>query len=527
MSSRRFNRIHCRLGLILLIVAIGLFSCADIDLENVAQVDELPQLYPDYVNVTIPPNIAPLNFAIQETAKKYLVRISSTEGKEITIIGKSPDIIIPMHAWKRLLQKNRGNDLNIDIATLNDDGKWRRFQTIINPIAEEEVDAYLAYRLIGCAYNYWKKMGIYERNVETFQERPLLTNKVTDGNCMNCHNVCGNDPDDMLFHMRGGEASGMMLLHDGELKKVNTSTEFNKAGAYPSWHPNKNLIALSVNKLILFFHATGEPRDVLDMASDIIVYDIKQNMVTSSPKISGDEYMETFPCWSPAGNYLYFCRTKPLENFFTEGSSDLQWDQIRYDLARIPFDVESDTWGDVEILIDASKTGKSVTMPRVSPDGRFLLFCSTDYSNFPIYLSSSDIYLLNLETMQIVDPPINTERPETFHSWSSNSRWFVFSSKRDDGVAARPHYSYIDRDGRVSKPFVLPQKNPEFYQSYLLTYNVPEIMKKAFPVNWRRITKVAFNSEKVVKANLDPKVQHRVKNKEKEVPGSKWQAAPS
>jgi hypothetical protein len=52
-------------------------------------------------------------------------------------------------------------------------------------------------------------------------------------------------------------------------------------------------------------------------------------------------------------------------------------------------------------------------------------------------------------------------------------------------------------------------------------------MIKAFPLNWRRITKVAFNSAAVVNAKLDPKVQHREIDKEEEVPDSKWQAAPS
>jgi len=73
----------------------------------------------------------------------------------------------------------------------------------------------------------------------------------------------------------------------------------------------------------------------------------------------------------------------------------------------------------------------------------------------------------------------NSAQSDSWHCWSSNSRWIVFSSKRDNGWLARPYFSYIDANGREHKPFVLPQKDPAFYDTWLKTYNVPELVSGA------------------------------------------------
>ena len=96
-----------------------------------------------------------------------------------------------------------------------------------------------------------------------------MTNKMTDSNCMNCHNFRMNDPSDMVFHRRAGAGSGTYISVKNEWKKVNLKTEFNKGGAYPSWHPGGNKIAFSVNSLTMVYHSIGESRDVVDRNSDL------------------------------------------------------------------------------------------------------------------------------------------------------------------------------------------------------------------------------------------------------------------
>jgi len=492
---------------ILLLFVVLLFSCNQVDIRDYSQVDRLPVILPEYIDIVIPPNIAPLNFVIKEPGKQYLVKIASVNGAAIEISSSNPKVKIPIKAWCKLLSQNKGQELKLEIYFLDSTDNRKKFKTITNKIAEEEIDKYLVYRLLHPASNLWSDMGIYQRNLETYDEEPVLTNKLTERNCMNCHNFCNNDPNKMVMHLRAGKAGGTLINRGGKVIKVNTSTEFSKAGAYPSWHPDGNLIAFSVNKLSMFFHTYGESRDVMDRYSDLIIYNIDKNMVTTSPDIASPDRMENFPCWSADGKYLYFCSADKIESYFgeLEGRHDLLYENIDYDLKRISYNVETDTWGEVETVLASSETGLSMTEPRVSPDGRYLLFTGAQYGNFPIYLTSSDVYIMDLETGKYFKPDVNSDNTDSFHSWSSNGRWFVFISRRDDNMCARPYFSYFDSDGTAHKPFLLPQKDPTFYDDFLQAYNVPELIRDKITVRPQKLANVAYGN--TIKATLDPRVK--------------------
>jgi hypothetical protein len=231
-----------------------------------------------------------------------------------------------------------------------------------------------------------------------------------------------------------------------------------------------------MNKVRQFFHSyRAEIRDVCDLSSDIAVYVVERGVSASTPEISRPDRMETYPCWSADGRYLYYC-SAPQPWGDTDDLPPQGYDEVRYDLMRIGCDIDKAEWGEAETILGAAETGLSITLPRASPDGRFLAFCMCDYGCFSIYQESTDIYLMDLETQQWHKLPINSERADTWHSWSTNSRWLVFSSKRGHGLLARPHFTHVDPDGTVSKPFVLPQRDPGFYDTFLRTYNVPELV---------------------------------------------------
>ena len=133
----------------------------------------------------------------------------------------------------------------------------------------------------------------------------------------------------------------------------------------------------------------------------------------------------------------------------------------------------------------------SVCHPRISPDGRYLLYTVADYGTFPIWHPEADLQLMDLQTGAIDTLAIvNSEKSDTYHSWSSNSRWFVFASKRDDGLYGKPYFCYIDKDGKAHKPFCLPQEHPTFYDNNLKSFNAPELGKG----------KVTFDVHDVAKA---------------------------
>ena len=142
---------------------------------------------------------------------------------------------------------------------------------------------------------------------------------------------------------------------------------------------------------------------------------------------------------------------------------------------RVSFDPETLTWGERETVLRAGDVGLSMATPRVSPDGRYILLCVSDYGTFPIFFPGSDLRLLDIETGVLHDMACNSDKTESWHGWSVDSRWIVFTSKRYDGLLARPYFSYIDDEGNASKAFVMPQEDPSFYDDFVKTYSVPEL----------------------------------------------------
>jgi len=302
----------------------------------------------------------------------------------------------------------------------------------------------------------------------------------------------------MLIGIRSAKyGSSALLVEDGRASKIGT-----KFG-YTAWHPSGRLAAYSVNHVIQFFHSgQSEVRDVLDLNSLIAYYRLDTGKAKTCPQLSKKERLETYPTWSPDGRYLYFS-SAPL----TWSRTDIvppHYSEIKYDLLRISYDLETDRWGELETVLSARDTGSSALLPRISPDGRWLLLCMCDYGCFPVYRAASDLYMIDLEAPETdrgrkyrrLD--INSDQSESWHSWSSNSRWIAFSSKMGNGTFTRPYLAYIDREGTVHKPLVVPQKDPTHYDGCLWTYSVPELVTEPVEVTKEKLGRVVRGSEKVV-----------------------------
>jgi len=450
-------------------------------------VNRLPRIRPDYVGTVIPPNIAPLNFVVEEAGVAYRVRVHAVNGQVIDIASENSSVIVPIRQWKKLLEQNRGGRIGMDVYVKTPDGRWSRFNTIENTVAAEEIDSHLVYRLLGAVFVHWGRLGVYQRNLESFDESPILRNDSFGRGCVNCHAFAGgNRPENFSVHVRPpGNATfegGMIGVYDGKAVRIQTRSEAAwELPAYTSWHPSAPVAAFSVNRIDQFMHGAGiEVREVFDQKSDLAVVNMRTGAISSASGISDPERLETFPAWSADGKHLYFCSAPVL---WDDSSTPpyRTYDKVKYDLMRIRYDVETHTWGERELVLNAEKTGLSISEPRVSPDGRFVLFCMARYGAFPVLRPSSDLYLADLRKNDEYNcRPLtnaNSSRAESWHSWSSNSRWIVFSSKRGNGLFARPYICYIDDEGKAHKPFLLPQKDPLHYDTCLKTYNVPELVR--------------------------------------------------
>ena len=472
------------------LIAIVLSACTSKVQVNVRWQEESP-LAKEYAGVVVPPNIAPLNFVLPDSVSSSAIIL--THGKHSLIAMEKGGAFIPgQKEWKELISFARGKEIQIEHCVKTEKG-WAAYQPFTITVAEEPIDPYLVYRLIPPGYEKWHEMGIYQRNLETFEETEILANRRTDYNCINCHSFCNQSPDRMMLHMRAKHA-GTLLIDHGKMTKLDTKTDQTISSlVYPYWHPEGQFIAYSVNDTRQLFHVHHSNRiEVVDYASDVVVYDIQRNELLTTPALFSKESMETFPAFSADGTKLYFCSA-------SQQNMPMDYEKVRYHLCSIDFDAAHRTFGSrVDTLFHADANGKSVSFPRVSPAGRFLLMTLSDYGNFSIWHQEADLWMIDLQTRMAKEvAEWNSRSVESYHSWSSNSRWVVFSSRRGDGLYTRPYIAYMDRAGNTYKPFLLPQKESGFYRRFMFSYNIPELVKSPVELDNSLLVRKAVEGETV------------------------------
>jgi hypothetical protein len=457
---------------------------------NAAPAGCRPSIYPDYTGVTIPVGIAPLDFAL-EGAGRLEVRIDAPDGSFIISRGKS-FTRFSERKWKALLSRSVGDSLRVSVAG-EFGGTWKSFDSFGIYVSPDPIDYGLTYRLIAPGYEVYSHMGIYERELGSFRQRGLLENTQFDG-CVNCHAYNRGDPSAFSLHIRGDHGATLLQV-DGELAAYNTKTDSTLGFCvYPYWHPSGRYIAYSTNNTRQGFHVQEDKLiEVFDLASDLQVYDVEKNEVITAPQIKREDIWESFPAFSADGRTLYFTAAAQVE---IPG----ELPQSQYNLMKVGFDPDTGTIGpDVELVIDAVSQSKSLCFPRPSFDGRYLMYTLCDYGTFPIWHHESDLWLLDLETGE--NRPldeVNSPDTDSYHNWSSNSRWFVFSSRRDDGLYTRPYIAHFDENGVAGKPFMLPQRDPAgYYRKLYRSYNVPEFVTGPVPLDRIRAQKLIDAPERV------------------------------
>lgn len=460
-----------------------------------------PDIFPDYTDVTIPACIAPMNFNINDPeTDRIFVSVTGSKGGSMETSGKWADF--DAEEWHALTSANAGGDLTFDVYTKNNDGKWQRYAPFVMHVSPIPLDDYgIVYRKIAPGYQTFSKTGIYRRELASFDEKPILEETAVNGQCLNCHYSNRGRGDQYTIHVRG--ANGGTILKNGPsaMSYLNTKTPETAGNCtYGYWHPDGRYIAYSLNKIYQNFYLDKDHLiEPWDAVGDIVILDTKDNTLITSPLLTTDA-QETTPAFSPDGKKIYFCKS-------VSGDMPKEYDKIRYSLCCIDFDAATGKIGEkIDTLIVADSIGMSVSMPRPSYDGRFLMYNLTSHGTTPAHREDADLWIMDLST-GVTRPmsEINSQKSDAYHNWSCDGNgWFLFNSKRKDGLYANIYIALVGDDGKASKPFLLPQKNPRrYYDDALHSFNAPDFITSDIELDPAEVHSTVMSS-----APVNVKVSH-------------------
>ena len=443
-------------------------------------------IYPDYKEVTIPANIAPLNFHYAMKGFESAETTFILGEKSVTVKGQ--EVEWSLKKWKSFISGAEGQTITVKaeakIGGQQITDAWNVY------VSEDSIDGYLTYRLIEPSYQMYNEISIEERCIEDFSNTTICDYKHTDNSCMNCHTHAQARGDLSFYYIRGAQG-GMIFHRDGKIRKLTLNVPGMISGSvYGEIHPEGRFGVFSTNVILPGMHTVPMNRmECFDTGSDLTVADFDNNRMINLPHVARADRLETFPCFSPDGKSVYCCVADT-----TGVPKDLK--NVKYSVLRFDFDSSNGHLGEkADTVWNAFSYNGSACYPKVSHDGKWLLFTVADYGTFHLYHTESTLCLINLQTgdVKLLDG-IKSNKSDTYHSWSSNSKWFVFASKRGDGQYGKPYFCHVDENGNVSKPFVLPQKNSRFYEYNLKSFNIPDLGNSSTGLNVR-IARKMFNME--------------------------------
>jgi Flp pilus assembly protein TadD len=211
----------------------------------------------------------------------------------------------------------------------------------------------------------------------------------------------------------------------------------------------------------------------------LVVYDRATKTFSALPGADDPRYVQTNAAWSPDGKEIVFARAKAYHAEHLEQNNSALVDKrdvpeftvdgkpFRYDLYRIPFN--DGKGGAPEPLEGAAGDGMSNYFPKYSPDGRWIVFCKA--KSYMLLQLDSELYIVPAGGGEARRLRYNTARMNSWHSWSSNSRWLVFSSKVNTPYT-QLFLTHIDENGDDSPPVLL-----EHFTSPDRAANIPEFVR--------------------------------------------------
>ncbi|MEW6359464.1 MAG: hypothetical protein AB1696_24215 [Planctomycetota bacterium] len=348
-------------------------------------------------------------------------------------------------------------------------------------VATDPCDNFIVYRLVKPPFSTLKTPDTFVRDVRTFHTHMFLSARRSY--CFNCHVFSSKLGDTGKLGIQARymlpEAMdlrtyfGIYDIDKDQGLKIKLPFE-TQMTTFMAWSPNATKMAMSANQQLATLQpVVHETQFAGQPTSDIAIVDVEGRSAHLLPGASHPDELELLPCWTPDGKSIVFCWSP----------SGIHPALVKYDLRIAPY--ADGRGGEARPIAGASNNGRSNYYPRFSPDGKWLSFCQSDGGC--LIKSSSDIFLM---TSDLTGEPHRLEcnaphAADSWHSWSSNSRWIVFASKRDDGIFARLYLTHIDATGHASPAVRVPVKNPP-----MMCFNIPEFVRDAPSIRERDLYRV-------------------------------------
>lgn len=457
-----------------LMAAALLLTACDASVTNPTKTAEQPPIYPDYAGVCIPAEIAPMNFTLEPALAYDImdVRAKGSKGGEVHSQGKAADFDID--DWHELTRMNTGGQITFTVC-VRQNGQWTQFADFTMDVSENPLTDYgLTYRRIAPGYEVGGNMGLYQRDLHTFREEAMVTQGALGGQCFNCHTPNAADPSRVTMQIRG-ETGGTLIMKDGRQQWLDTRTDSTKmAGSYAYWHPGGDYIAYTAGLVEqCFFVGDGKPIEVYHRFGNIVLLDTRADELVLDERLMTPDWVEIFPSFSADGGTLYYSTSRNVRLPYG-------YKEVKCSVVAMPFDAATGTLGaQADTLLNGPADDASYVLARPSYDGRWLMYAKCSRSNFPIQQPDADLYMMSTATRETWPlSAANSDKAESYPNWSSDSHWIVFESKRENGLYTQLYISGIDENGRATKAFLIPQRDPwNYYHNMMDAYNVPDFTR--------------------------------------------------
>ncbi len=463
-------------------------SCTNKQLDDELQKIERDLVKASGINIAypndsalFPPELPAPRFIWKDSNNKtaqWYIRLSTQGGSKIySGIVKSSEWKPDSATWVNLKARSGYGPVSFTVARVGKGKPEGKYSTgkVSFSFSGDSVGATVFYRAVPLPFGYAVKnvneIEWYTGNISGGKPNRVLNNIPV---CANCHSFSRNGIIAMDVDYANDKGSYIIApLKDTvnlTLDKIITWGDYKRAdgtqtyGLLSQISPDGRYVLSTVKDKSVFVAIDNLEYSQLffPIKGIIAVYDRNAGRFSELPGASDSKYVQSNPNWSPDGNEVLFARTARYMTSKIEKSESVLLDQedvkefttkqkeFKFSIYRVPF---NEGKGGLAVPVNgASGNNRSNFFARYSPDGKWIVFCQAE--NFMLLQPDSKLYIMPAGGGTPRLMKCNTEKMNSWHSWSPNSRWLVFSSKIR-GPYTQLYLTHIDENGNDSPPVFL------------------------------------------------------------------------